>query len=198
MSSPPTQIEAEYQLDPLGDITLVATSPTEPERHLRASCKTLCLASSVFKAMIGPDSSFSEKRSSRINLVDDNFDALLLVLRAAHLRSRLIPFNISAEKLFHIAVVCDKYDLTDSVTPWAEIWIRNFKDVAQTSRYDRWLRISWVFQRATIFEKVTRRLILETEFDLAGNLVTEGGESFAEGIPDTVIGTVVLPFSSFR
>jgi hypothetical protein len=55
-----------------------------------------------------------------------------------------------------------------------------------------------VFQRATIFEKITRRLILETEFDLAGNLVTEGGESFAEGIPDTVIGTVVLPFSSFR
>jgi len=124
--------------------------------------------------------------------VDDNFDALLLVLRAVHLQNRLIPFNISAEKLFHVAVVCDKYDLTDSVMPWTEIWIRNFKDVAQTSRYERWLRISWVFQRAEIFEKVTRRLILETEFNPAGNLVTEGGETFTEGIPDSVIGMIIL------
>jgi len=54
-----------------------------------------------------------------------------------------------------------------------------------------------VFQRAAIFESVTRRLILETEFDSTGNLVTEGGENFAEGIPDTVIGIVVLPFSCF-
>jgi hypothetical protein len=197
MTSPPAQTEAEYQLDPLGDVILIVTSPTEPERHLRASCKTLCLASSVSKAMIVPDSSFSKKRFSRINLVDDNFDALLLVLRAVHLQNRLISFNISAEKLFHVAVVCDKYDLTDSIKPWIEIWIRNFKDVAQTSRYERWLRISWVFQRAAIFENVTRRLILETEFDSTGNLMTEGGENFAEGIPDTVIGIVVLPFFCF-
>ena len=78
--------------------------------------------------MLGKNSTFSEASSDQsepIHFGDDNPDALLILLNAAHLRYAQVPATLEFQELYDVAVLCDKYDTAQLVQPWIEHWARH-------------------------------------------------------------------------
>lgn len=193
-----------HDIDSDGDVYLnLSSDPDITQRLVRVSSKVLCLASPVFKAMLG-SSSFKEAEKLRsgtpalIPLIGDNEDALLVVLNAAHLCTQLIPCNVSLDLLYEIAVVCDKYDMARVLLPWPIIWTAGFDGINCDAGDKRWLVISWVFKQSRIFTIITRALILNTELDDEDRLVLSGNCIESGIVPSRVTGQYSPPPLSYR
>ena len=52
-----------------------------------------------------------------MELPEDDADALLYVLRIAHLQFRRIPATLEFVDLLNVAIICDKYDTVEIVRP---------------------------------------------------------------------------------
>jgi hypothetical protein len=105
-----------------GDVTLLI-GPEENEQPVLASIATLRLASPVWKAMFG--TRWAECEASEIPLPDDDVDAMILVLRIAHLRFHELPGErrLSSKALLNLSIVCDKYDLVRLVRPFLDLYV---------------------------------------------------------------------------
>ena len=136
--------------DPHGDVILVIPSGNDLSAVARFQVNSgiLCLASSVFRAMLGPDSRFREGTNLKLatvaggqqrscpsstpmelSLTDDDPDAFAVILRILHLDFDNIPnaMALSAEdeekhKLYEVAIICDKYDMRHVLLFWLKIW----------------------------------------------------------------------------
>ncbi|KAF8451670.1 hypothetical protein BGX38DRAFT_475914 [Terfezia claveryi] len=136
--------------DPHGDVILVIPSGRDPSAVARFQVNSvvLCLASPVFRAMLGPDSRFREginlklaavaggpQSSGSIStpmempLTDDNPDAFAVILRILHLDFDNIPPAMAPlgndeeqYKLHEMAIICDKYDMRHVLLYWLKLW----------------------------------------------------------------------------
>lgn len=184
-----------HAIDPEGDVFLnLSADPNVSQRLIRVSSKVLCLASPVFKAMLGSSSPFKEAVALRnetpalIPLIGDNEEALLLVLNAAHLRLQLIPDEVSFDLFYELAVVCDKYDMAQVLLPWPILWAADLTTHCDKPGYEKWLVISWVFRQGLIFNRATEFLIMGTGLDKENHLVLFGNRVESGIVPDSVIG----------
>lgn len=98
-------------LDPLGDVRLTTST-----QDFIVSSKVMCLASPVWRAMCDPQglwakqSSSSSSSTANVNLPEDDPDALLILLRIAHLQFSDLPDALVVYRhLLQLAVLCDKY-----------------------------------------------------------------------------------------
>lgn len=93
-------------LDPSGDMRLITST-----QEFVVSSKVMCLASRVWRAMCDPQGPWAKQSSEGIfNLPEDDPDALLILLRIAHLQFSDLPDAIVVyEHLLQLAVLCDKY-----------------------------------------------------------------------------------------
>ena len=147
--SPPTKLGA-ITFDPCGGVILVVPSENDPSAVARFQVNSgaLCLASSVFQAMLSPYSRFKDGTNLRLEnirvgssqesaspppielpLLADDPDAFAVVLRILHLQFRLIPIPMSASghdeekyKLYQMAIICDRYCMGHVLLYWLEIW----------------------------------------------------------------------------
>ncbi|RPB22950.1 hypothetical protein L211DRAFT_839299 [Terfezia boudieri ATCC MYA-4762] len=136
--------------DPNGDVILVIPSGSDPSAVARfqANSVVLCLASPVFRAMLGPNSRFREGTNLKLaavagglqssgsnstpmelSLTDDDPDAFAVILRILHLDFDNIPTAMSAfgtdeeqYKLHEMAIICDKYDMRHVLLFWLKLW----------------------------------------------------------------------------
>jgi hypothetical protein len=179
-----------YPLSPAGDLTLVITNTAEPDRQriLFASSQVLMESSRYFAAMLNPAYGFAEFQTRRINFIDDDFTALMLVLRAMHKQDDLLEtVPTSLDILDRVAVLCDKYGLANcrDVHSWAlncmqylmfrdeafAYWRR--KGLERTHRtpfesfgmppgglrrLESWLRVAWGLKMSYIFRAATMSL----------------------------------------
>lgn len=121
--------------------------------------------------MLGPNSSFKEAcelrtRSTntepyRLQLEDDNPEALAVILLALHCQNFLVPKAISFKNLLDLAIICDKYDCAAGVSLWIDIWSQKWKAMALVAGYEQWLFIAWTFGMGEVFESLSKKLILE-------------------------------------
>ena len=86
---------------------------------LRASSAVLSLASPVFKKMLGPhylegQASRSAEQPKHIELVDDEFAAMKLLLQLMHFQKPPTA-DITASNLNHYADAVDKWDCADTL-----------------------------------------------------------------------------------
>ena len=172
------------ELDPHGDVILIVPSATGLARfHINSS--VLCLGSPVFRAMFGVDSRFREREALvkregnnlpplEISLEDDDPNALAVVLRVLHLQNNWAPKSLQPEKLYQIAVLCDKYDVQDSLDYWLVKWIP--EKFEGTIPVDKWLFIAYAFAKKQEFTALSKHLILNCKCDASGNLKVSGGE----------------------
>ena len=94
-------------LDPSGDLRL----QTDTQDFI-VSSKAMCLASPVWRAMLDPQGPWAKQASDtyKLPLPDDDPNALLIILRIAHLQfSELPDVLVVYEDLLQLAVLCDKY-----------------------------------------------------------------------------------------
>lgn len=133
----------------------------DDEMRMRASSRHLSLASPVFSAMLdGPwKESIPDSQSSR-RIVTSEWDteAFLILLDIIHGHHRDVPRSVSLEMLGNISVLVDYYNCHEVTEIFVDIWIQDLEKSLPTS-YGKastiWLSISWVFSKASIFEKMT-------------------------------------------
>jgi len=198
----PLSRQAEITFDPDGDVILVISSDNDPSAVARfqVNSAALCLASPVFRAMLGPHSRFKEGINLRLAhigdgggqastpmelpLTDDDPDALAVVLRILHLQFQKVPVPMSASggdeekyKLYEMAIICDKYDLKDVLLYWLELWTSLrflelcYEDITlSTTTGSKWLFIAYAFGYPRLFNLVSRELILHCHVGSSGEL----------------------------
>lgn len=105
-----------------GDLTLnVGKDDGTIECRYRVLKVAMCLASPVWRAMLtGPS---TESGKDEIPFVDDDPEALLLVLRVAHLRTYEIPHLPAWHEVVNVATICDKYDTVAISRPFVKDWM---------------------------------------------------------------------------
>ncbi|KAF8241854.1 hypothetical protein K440DRAFT_641108 [Wilcoxina mikolae CBS 423.85] len=182
-------------IDEAGDVILIA-SAGKKERKFLVSSTILCLASPVFRTMLGT-SHFKEglelqKHKQRkgpegrfeLKLEDDSPDAMETILNAIHLRGEDVPMDPPEKHVIQIVTICEKYDLSVALLPWSPHWI-NVMPLEEANR----LFASCAFKCAMEFSKASRKLVLECKIE-AGGLYTPGGTNLktVENIPQNVSG----------
>jgi hypothetical protein len=167
------------------------------------SSHQLCVSSSVFRAMLGPKSSFSEavalraRRSTEelyhLEVSDHDPTALAVVLYALHARSDFIPETIAFEELLEIAYVCDYYDCATAMKPWNKGWMAHWREYVEKPGYEGWLFLAWAFRDQEVFGTLTKSFSRNAVFEDGefGVVVKTDPREVArmdEHIPQAVIG----------
>jgi len=140
--------------------------------YLRVSSKHLILSSDMFRKMLGSDT-FRESGVLRSNgsfhlELSDDPEALIMLMYIVHGMTRKVPRDIPLDTLVEFAVLVNYYKVHESVELFSDIWISNLKTKSFPNSYNpeevlSWLFISWVFEKADDFEKLTRILIYESD-----------------------------------
>jgi hypothetical protein len=135
------------------------------------SSHQLCAASPVFRAMLGPKSSFSEAvalraRKSSLDASDDLYHlqvfdhdptALAVVFYVLHARANCLPETIAFEELLEVAYVCDYYDCAAAMVPLGERWMEQWKEYIERPGYEGWLFLAWAFRDHKVFQTLTEK-----------------------------------------
>ena len=125
-----------------GDLEIHVSCSSERKKRLRGSDVPLVyqqtfvvssavmrIASPVWKTMFDPQGHFMDSQRSFthgvMDLPEDNADALLCVLRIAHLQFRRVPERLDYAGLLNLAIICDKYDTVAIVRPVSDSLIRD-------------------------------------------------------------------------
>ena len=146
--------------------------------------------------MLGKNSAFSEASSDQsepIHFGDDNPDALLILLNAAHLRYAQVTATLEFQELYDVAVLCDKYDAAQLVQPWIKHWARH---ITQTSlsevgwdRVEKSLFIAWTFGDGESFGLLSRRIIMTLQhYETGGLKIVPKGQVSEEVLPPFLYG----------
>jgi hypothetical protein len=162
------------EICPDGDMEIILETPEGTTYCYIVSSLQLCGRSSVFRAMLGPNSAFSEAVALRRNAkedpskssgpyqlrVDDHDPvALMVVLSVIHAITDQFPSEIPFEALMNLAIVCDYYDCATSLHVWVKKWMTKWEPFVMTPNYENWLYIAKVFQRNDILKTLSTHLI---------------------------------------
>jgi hypothetical protein len=91
---------------------------------------------------------------------EDDPEAILLLLRIAHLQFKLIPKHIDHNLLYHLAITCDKYDCVELVRPWLSGWLSTHKLDDFNLRGNTF--ICWAFGMEKEFGSIMYDLVRDT------------------------------------
>lgn len=170
MEDPSTTIH----LDSSGDLRLLVKDTGQQWKTIAVSSNAMCLASPVWRAMLDPKGHFKEAKEREIEFPEDDLEALLIVLRIAHLQFRQLPESVTFQGLVKLAVVCDKYDTVGAIRKWLPEWLAPWNEHDLSSGYEEWLSIAWTNGDCVKFQKLTRHLILSCDTYDAGRLCRFG------------------------
>jgi len=172
---------SNIQFDSDGDVVLVVSSgATKRTVRFQVNSHSLCLASSVFRAMLGANAHFKEGNALRgrsatsppieITLGDDEPKALALILRVVHYQYDWVPRTLNDDQLYQVAIVCDKYDMRQVLGLWLDQWIPVDTQVGGKISGDEWLFIAYAFGRQALFTQLSKELILTSTVGAGGSL----------------------------
>ena len=160
--------------------------------------KVLRLSSKVFNAMLGSpkfgesvNPSFANDGIQEAFFPDDDYESMRIVAHIIHLQSDLVPQSLPFHHISKLAILCDKYDLRQSLGPWPDIWMKEFQTPPDNTWFEC-LLIAAVFRRDGLFYAVTDHLIRNTFIDAFGTLSMSREATFSEALPTKIIGTVPL------
>jgi hypothetical protein len=202
-SSAPVLIEL-YQH---GDLTLNVGEDLngEPTHRFRVSRHTMCMASPVWRAML--TGQFIEATKNEIPFVDDDPEALLLVLRVAHLKVHEVSRSLTLPQLINVATICDKYDTVSICQPFVGEWVQSWlldslTQIGQTiNRHlsagcEGWLWVAWVFGYQKQFTELANLLRISIETDATGTCFTKRGlfqtKVLIANMPPDIVGKLLL------
>lgn len=110
----------------------------------------------------------------------------LILMMIIHGRTRAVPREISLKRLSEMAVLVDYYECYEVVEVFSEMWIYALGQelIPSITDAERWLFISWVFQRSAIFQASSHYLQREDK----DRLLTKDFP-----IPSHVRGEFIIP-----
>lgn len=177
---------ASLILDPWGDVLFILPSQNgERTARFQVNSNSLCLASPVFRAMLGSNSHFKEATALEaraknpasppveITLADDDPNALALVLRIIHHQNNSLPKTLSEDQLYEVAIICDKYDLRHALMLWLDqSFPPSIREDGIVKAY-KGLFMAYAFARPELFRQLSKQLILTCRPDMPAELVID-------------------------
>ena len=159
----------DVQIDAAGDLKLLVQHGEEWVTF-QVSSKAMSLASPVWRRMLDPNGPFRESRSdnNKITFPDDDSEALLILLLAAHLRFQDVPQEVWFQQLLNVCILCDKYDCITLVRPWISRWQAREIHLAGQYKYEEWMFVAWTTGDKATFERAGRTLISNATTDESG------------------------------
>ena len=154
-------------VDPSGDLTVHAGDNGHQKAFI-VSSKAMCLASPVWCMMLEPT---VDGGRTRMELTNDDPDALLILLRISHLQFSDIPSQVTYTLLVHLAVLCDKYKMAQLFFPWIEVGQADWKPYALEEGYENLFFVAWVFRDRETYIAMAINWTLKCTLDVDGNLV---------------------------
>ncbi|EPS37108.1 hypothetical protein H072_9261 [Dactylellina haptotyla CBS 200.50] len=134
-----------------------------------ATAWSLQQVSPVFSRIISPDPRFQQppkaiyngRECTIITLEGDDSRALYLVLQLLHFDRHSLPgpAGISWSTFYQVAVIWDKYDISNLIRP---PWIKYFQDKKTEVGYEGWLFVGKVFKIEAGYKELTAQLIVES------------------------------------
>ncbi len=104
---------------------------------------------------VGVRISFLPASHEPLDFREDDADALLLLLRIAHLDFISIKKQLSVSELYNLAILCDKYDCVHLIKPWVDEWslwaARGAGQQVGGKLVSKRLLIAWYFGRIADF-----------------------------------------------
>ncbi|CZT41336.1 uncharacterized protein RSE6_01061 [Rhynchosporium secalis] len=178
------------------------------ETHMLVSSKHLMTASPVFMAMFRKghftEGSQLESGKAEVTLDENPPAAFKILMDILHTNTRKVPRTVDLDTLTDLALLVDKYQLLESVEPFADRWLSGLigrvsdDDKGDIWQFHRCLCISWVFRlsRRNALKEFANYVAIEskcevntsTEYDLPtpGPLLDH-----IEGCRQRVISTVL-------
>lgn len=159
----------------------------------KVSGDALSRASPVWKNFVTPPwqkNDTSDFKSDRppIDFLEDDTQALLLLLNIAHLQFRRVPDELGYFELYQIAILSDQYQCVELLYPWIGRWFANEELESKKDGQEGWLFIAWVFGRDDTFKALTSRLVLNAQKDTDGSLLLAHAYKLPEIMPIGIIG----------
>ena len=176
-------------IDPAGDLKLLVKHHGQ-DRNFQVSSKAMSLASPVWRTMLDPSGPFREAKpdNGEIAFPEDDAEALLVLLLAAHLRYQEVPQTLKYEQLLNLCIVCDKYDCVGLLRPWISKWETALKPLADHPGHEEWLFIAWTTGDETAFKRLARRLVQESYTNQSKQCLTVSGKVLRENMPPGIVG----------
>ena len=170
--------------DPNGDLTLVVGRDS---MKIRVSSTRISLASPVFAAMLRPP--FFEGRhllmegSLTLSLPDEDPETFLFFCHLIH-GPKAENGSIRYTLLMELASLCDKYDLSNSLRPWVDMWMCEDSIDAKAEEHEAYPEVLWVayvFDHHRAFYRFSKIILMsytsvtqsQNELALAGGILPD-------------------------
>lgn len=145
----------------------------------------------MFSPRFREGASLNSDSPTQIELPDDPPSAIETICNILHFRHDLVHADLGFDALVNIALVADKYDLSNALGPWREVWLRRLPVMSmgvdgrpeRDGREGREIFVRYVFGDKEGFEVTTRTAILW------GDAMEGWG---CEALPERITGTEFL------
>ena len=166
----------------------------------RVSSHAMALGSPVWEKFLFPPWSGSREakdlegqdvRTSPVQQLDfaeDDGEALLTLLRIAHLQFKEIPVTLPYDYRLNLAILVDQYDCIGIIRTWLATWLANEEMECKEPEHEGWLFIAWAFGRKEVFKSLVLKMVKEIVVDTDGVMFTSSGEPISQPMPDGIIG----------
>ncbi|KXH37002.1 hypothetical protein CSIM01_00066 [Colletotrichum simmondsii] len=161
--------EVSRESEPEADLATEPEAPNEPIARYLVSSRHLALASRYFSAKLS--GSWKEAAVKHIDgcyhmdATDWDSEALLILMKVIHGKTRSVPRQMDLEMLAKLAVLVDYYDCHEVIEIYCPAWIGHLRNKLPVD-YGRdmvlWLLISHVFQQDDIFQQMTQVAVLKS------------------------------------
>ena len=149
-------------IDPEGDACLGLA-----ERQLQVSSKLMSIASTVFKALFGPNFAEGSSRLSeitiRVPLPDDDEEAMTALCNILHYRFDLVPKKLHSDVLEELAVLADKYDCANALSMWSAQYLAGLLEQEESIDYSTKLLPAYFFNDAKAFRQITKAMVYKSQ-----------------------------------
>lgn len=127
-ATPESESSPLEELDPNGDIVMIVNNGSlSTKRQFLVSSKILSLASPVFAKLFSPHflegAQMAIHARPEIQLHDDDPTAMGLIFGILHHHTPEDQDSMDADRLFDIAVHCDKYDCVQAARTWVTLCV---------------------------------------------------------------------------
>ncbi|KAK6352189.1 hypothetical protein TWF730_009019 [Orbilia blumenaviensis] len=163
-------------IDSEGDIYIECEVNRSLVGILRVSSKILSLVSAELQEEIGHRCAQSKDSTVKsVVLRPESLDSLIFIMRIIHFKTTYNPKSLSLQKLYEIAIFCERYSCQEAMGPSAEIWARPLwseeegeekKCNQHLEDYPRWLMIAKIFK----MEDIVKSLAKDAVFNIRLNL----------------------------
>lgn len=168
-----------FYFDSRGDLTLKVGDSSDQKLcvyEFVVCSRSLARWSSVFRAMLF--TGFAESRPKddapwTIEMPEDSVSPVFLLLSIVHGHFQHIPKSLPQDHLYQLLVVTEKYDMTQTLSPWASAWFQPYAatNTSSTDGEEIVMWISWELGHEGTFCNWAKNLLLKSKINGEGELL---------------------------